>query len=148
MKTLTKDAVLTVALKLTENGNTTTSLDIKNELRNQGYWAEQREVSKLMNEIYNEDDNWAFIIDVDHRVYFYPMDTLTIDPGSLNNQSSNSMDARELQAPKDECWEVSCAGFPKQIYIGGEVTRNQARYYFAKMNGSDYTKTNAIRFHM
>ena len=48
MKTLTDSAVEHAALLLIEAYGKTTSLDVKNHLRNLGFWAEQRTVSEKM----------------------------------------------------------------------------------------------------
>jgi len=48
MKTFNDADIQAVVEQLTENGATTTNLDIKRELRNQGFWATQDLVSQWM----------------------------------------------------------------------------------------------------
>lgn len=58
---ITVDDVRTVALQLMEENGTTSNLEIKEELRRQGFWAEQHEVSTMMDEVQNDPEiEWAF----------------------------------------------------------------------------------------
>lgn len=54
MKVLTKDAVQLTATLLIHTNGTTTTLEVKELLREVGYKAAQQQVSDLMNEIYDE----------------------------------------------------------------------------------------------
>ncbi|MDW7692727.1 hypothetical protein R9C00_11665 [Flammeovirgaceae bacterium SG7u.111] len=68
MKTLTKDIVLNIAEGLMEiNGNTTT-LEVKNELRFQGYFAIQKDISFAMDALCYQYD-WTFIFNGSFRIY-------------------------------------------------------------------------------
>lgn len=67
-KTLTRDVVRDVAKDLLESNNTTTTLEIKQELRKQGYWAKQDDVSTHMDNIYF-NENWTYTDNGGHRVY-------------------------------------------------------------------------------
>lgn len=68
MKPLTKQAVRDAAEALfTENGQTTT-LDVKNRLRTNGYFALQQEVSVLMDEL-SQELSWEFMHNGAFRIY-------------------------------------------------------------------------------
>lgn len=56
-KATTKDDVKRVATDLIKMHGHTTSLDVKTELRNRGFWATQDEVALHMSHIY-KDLNW------------------------------------------------------------------------------------------
>ena len=53
---ITSDIVKEVAEKLMESNGQTTTLEVKKELRNRGYWAKQKEVSDLMFDLSNTED--------------------------------------------------------------------------------------------
>jgi hypothetical protein len=55
-KQLTKDITKKFFYSVIKKSNTATTLDIKNELRNNGYYALQKDVSEYMQEIASEED--------------------------------------------------------------------------------------------
>jgi hypothetical protein len=67
-KTLTKADVFDVASDLIEANGSTTTLDIKKELRNRGFFALQADVSDYMVQVCSEED-WDFTFNGAHRVY-------------------------------------------------------------------------------
>ena len=73
MKDLKQSDVTEVALQLIKDNLSTTNLDIKQELRGQGFWATQREVSNLMLTIV-EDENRTFKLmhnDLSDNLHYY-----------------------------------------------------------------------------
>jgi len=74
MKNLTKDAVKEAAEHLIEAFGTTTTLDVKNRLRQQGFQALQAEVSDLMDTLTNEEQ-WRFNHNGRYRVYRFGPDS-------------------------------------------------------------------------
>ena len=54
MKTIRKEIVKNVATQLISKNHTTTTLDVKNALWYEEYWATQSDVSDLMKELANE----------------------------------------------------------------------------------------------
>jgi hypothetical protein len=61
MKTVTREDVKQVALQeISKNGNTTT-LDVKNVLRSNGYWVTQEEVRNYMLDITSKDGEIEYI---------------------------------------------------------------------------------------
>ena len=75
-KQLRKEDVKNVAFLLMDlNGNTTT-LEIKDELRDMDYFAKQQDVSNLMIEIFNEnDDKLDFDFNGRYRTYYFKVDS-------------------------------------------------------------------------
>lgn len=53
MKSFTNNDVLVAAQKLIETNGSTTTLDVKNELRDQGFWAIQDDVAREMDVLEN-----------------------------------------------------------------------------------------------
>lgn len=80
-KTLTKADVFDVASDLIEQNGSTTTLDIKNELRKRGFFALQADVSQHMMDVCDEE-GWSFSVSGNHRVY--------TDNASANSTASTS----------------------------------------------------------
>ena len=68
MKTLTNDVVFQTAKEIIATKGYTTTLDVKNELRNQGYWATQHQVSGILFAEY-ASNGLDFSQAGDHRQY-------------------------------------------------------------------------------
>jgi hypothetical protein len=66
-----RDAVKAVALQLIRANGATTTLEVKNQLRNQGYLAYQEEVSLYMEALAWEE-GWEFEFNGRFRFYFFP----------------------------------------------------------------------------
>lgn len=70
-KELHKEDVKNVAFLLIELNKKTTTLEIKSELRDMDYFAEQATVSTFMNQIYLENDNLiTFDFNGRYRTYY------------------------------------------------------------------------------
>lgn len=109
---ITKDIVKDVAEDLMEKNGQTTTLEVKDELRNRGYWAVQDEVSNMMFDLGHEED-WDIQNDPTgtHRVYSNDEsddDTSIFTVNTSKNKSSGSSKSvsatskrgrRKLQAP-------------------------------------------------
>lgn len=74
MKTLTQEAVKEAAEDLIEAFGTTTTLDVKNKLRQQGFQAMQADVSRLMD-IVTAEEKWQFNHNGRYRVYRFGLDS-------------------------------------------------------------------------
>ncbi|HAS43304.1 MAG TPA: hypothetical protein DCS93_22685 [Microscillaceae bacterium] len=74
MKNLTKNAVKEAAEHLIEAFGTTTTLDVKNRLRQQGFQALQAEVSNLMDTL-TDEEQWRFNHNGRYRVYRFGPDS-------------------------------------------------------------------------
>ncbi|MFK7981673.1 MAG: hypothetical protein AB8G86_16945 [Saprospiraceae bacterium] len=69
LKSLDKHIVRTAAIRLMEQNYTTTTLEVKQLLRSQNYWAIQATISRWMDELAEEED-WYFETFNYHRNYF------------------------------------------------------------------------------
>ena len=69
LKSLDKAAVRAAALQLMEKNYTTTTLEVKQFLRSQNYWAIQATISRWMGELAEEED-WYYETFSHHRNYF------------------------------------------------------------------------------
>ena len=69
LKSLDKNAVRTAAIHLMERNYTTTTLEVKEFLRSQNYWAIQATISRFMDELAEAED-WYFENINYHRNYF------------------------------------------------------------------------------
>lgn len=89
-KQLTKSDVYDTAMDLIEDNGTTSTLEVKMELRNRGFFAKQADVSEFMLEIADEE-KWSFTYNGVHRVYTIDTATATVTSNqSLSNQLKNA----------------------------------------------------------
>lgn len=139
MKTIDKSKVLVAAVSLMVKQGSATSLEVKNELRKNGYNARQAEVRDLLNDLrqeesWNVSDNGTFKI--------YTPKTNSFKPTSPSSVAKTSSTATILTAPAKGCWEVNATTGSKVVYVNGSVTRSAARYAFVKnVPGTDYADT-------
>lgn len=70
-KLLRDEDVLRVAKALIKQADSTTTLDVKNALRNEGFWATQDVVSAVMND-YAEAGELVHDFGAPHRTYTLP----------------------------------------------------------------------------
>lgn len=68
-----KNIVKEIAELLINIKGETTTKDVKNELRNNNYYAIQKDVSQLLAEI-SEENNWTFTFNGEYRSYFIDKD--------------------------------------------------------------------------
>jgi len=107
--TVTKDAVRDVAEDLMRSNDTTTTLDVKTELRNRGYWATQPEVSKFLRELADEKD-YDFTTNGIYNVYSFA------DPASISSSSGQGSSlANKFQS-------LLSQGQPSQPTQGGPLS--------------------------
>lgn len=105
LKPINEQLIKETAMSLIQKCGSTTTLDIKKELRKQKYWATQRDISQIMMKFAN-DGIFSFTDNGMYRTYI-------LDPSDVPETS----------------YQCSLDGIVR-IYDG--VTRNQARYRFAK----------------
>lgn len=85
MKNIDKVAVFNAAVELMKSGANTTSLDVKQHLRKNGYWATQSNVSAFLQENQQEHD-WVADKSGPYVVYSLPVKT----------QSTNALDEAQI----------------------------------------------------
>lgn len=162
MKSLTIDDVKNVALDLISKNGSTTNLDIKNELRNQGFYATQTEISEIMD---NEHAGWGLTFSFNGMFRTYSTDNGQSSASSSNTSSFGGMNlpgsvstspaapkvripVQETNSPVAGDWKVFDAGNPSNIlyYLAGP-SRNAVRYAF--LSGSPvsvkYVDTRAVK---
>lgn len=71
MKQLSEEAILEAAEALMDEHGSTTTLDVKNRLRNQGYQAFQTEISQKMEKLC-QTESWQYRTQGRFRVYYLP----------------------------------------------------------------------------
>lgn len=154
-KQLTKQEVLRVANDLFLKNGKTTTLEVKTVLRNEGFWAEQSEVSSYMDQLHAQE-NWDFTTPGNHRVY-----TSTVNRGQTSSVASTSSvsprtnrkkgtkvnlspaatygDIANFDKSKHDknCWivkHVSASASPVVHIYPASETRDHVRCSYAKMN--------------
>lgn len=164
-KTLTIDDVKTVLVKLLDENETTTNLDIKNALREDGFFATQEAVSQFTNELYANDDpeGLDYSANGQYRTYFigdssddedlFATDDDEDDWLNVSDDEDDQSAPALITVPQDdeddqiqqdpefgnwEVWDKDNELLSNYFY---GVTRNQARYSFAKENNIEYTDT-------
>ena len=156
------------------NGNTTT-LDIKNELRDRGYWAQQGEVSSLMNEIYDKE-GWDFTTNGMHRIYFIINDVgphddedddeddgdpwwdIEEDDDQVSLQGGGGIAGDDVSQGGDDVsdgvvldgkvsgrWECYNGKDTRKEYMDGSMSRSRARWEYHKIVGMPYNIVRARR---
>ncbi len=121
---------------LLETNDEVTTLDVKNDLRAKGFWANQNDVSRaIWKFVQATAPKYSYDYSAGHRVYSVtPADQLIAAPGTVPVPVSKK--------PADiGDWEVfnrngANGANPSKTYLG--VTRNKARYDFAKEFGISY----------
>ena len=68
MRTLTPETVLNTAIALMHTHGTTTTLEVKTQLRNDGHWALQADVSLLMDQLARRE-GWHYQSTGRYRIY-------------------------------------------------------------------------------
>ena len=121
-KKLDKVAVLVEACTLMLNNGQTTTLEVKNSLRKQGYDARQADVSAFMAELSGEE-KWKAKDTGSYKVY---------EPGTTGLVVSKTTTvgirpATVLTTKTSGCWEMNSTTSSKVVYMNGSVSREKAR---------------------
>ena len=156
MKTLTKLDVLAIAAVLITSNGEVTTLEIKNEARNQGFWAKQLEVSKFVAELIFEDQLAVVNDNNIYRIYStgsaYTSNPVTAIPASTPvstvkhfNGTQTITKAITSNLLKAGDWEVSSTTHPDVLNYLGEMTRDEVRSAYAKATGAKFADTRSKR---
>lgn len=159
MQVIDKTDVLNAAKALIDTDGFTTTLDVKRELRAQSLWALQRDVSSLMEELY-EDGTLEFDDLGTHRSYRLvagQSGSPTQSVGRATTKSSNLAQAfvppttpiasLVIATPTPGCWE--CRANPRAncttvLYVSPAVhSRSRARWIFHVEAGISYNDARA-----
>lgn len=171
-KTLTKDDVQTVLLAYLVVHDTTTNLDIKKQLRIEGFYATQKQVSDFTDEIYVEGsiDNLDFDFNGTYRTYYlYDANDSLQDADEDEEYDEDEEDGEEEEDDNEEeddekeddeeeddeeeddgayrnkiaSWRVFDKDEPSNFTTIVNVTRNVARYVFAQQHQVKYFNVRA-----
>lgn len=151
-KTLTKDAVKIVAERLMFNLMAITTLEIKNELRKEGYWATQRQVSTFMRDLCIENN---YDSQTTGQYNIYRMKDNTNPPISiLDNINSVALthkvkgqDVITKDSPIDNDWIVTSVTKPTvTLYFDKNYKRDQVRNAYRSIIKVPIQVTRAKRF--
>lgn len=167
-KKLKESDVLEVTETLCKNNQTTTTLEVKNYLRRQGFFAKQQDISMLMDRLNDNGDvtwaesgsGWRIYSLVDPILQTKSQDVLgtsistspTPIPIPTNDSSNGDSNDDDNSSPKKtrkvkvgdwKCYLANpIVGVPfYESYIGENLTRNQARWKYTKqVDMNEYKK--------
>ena len=173
MKNLTKQDVLDAAQVLILANGQTTTLEIKNLLRSNDYFAKQAEVSTLVQELVDDDELEISGSNGIYRTYVSVTPLLDEDEDDDNNDTSNtSVPAVQTPVPtvstpvtaikhqdgnvtpakpipsgltKPGDWEVSSVDSNTVLYFLGDLTRDEVRGAYAKLEKQHFQSTRSTR---
>ena len=144
MKNLTDQAVIDIAKGLIAANGKTTTLEVKQGLRNDGFFATQSEVSMVLDSLYHYE-GLEFANNGMYREYFLAgaapasvIGTAMITTAKSFNKPVKvpSTPAVEVATPSIGDWKVFENGTPNNCkYYASGCSRNAARYAFAKGSG-------------
>jgi len=151
--TPTKDQVKAAAEKLAEVNGTITTLEVKNELRTQDFFATQAFVSQVMDELCSEN-SWNFHYNGTYREYtdLIPVANITstttsptsIDEVTLKDHDRTVHIIDVLNNPVTDGWVGYSAGCPN-AYFDTTCTRDIARRAYSKLYNVDFNDVRAKR---
>jgi hypothetical protein len=131
---------------LAEEGDVTT-LDVKNSLRKK-FWVNQNEVSRAVWDfVQAQSPKFSFRYENGHRVYFLAQNATAGTVGSGYNSPLYDPKSVAFNRPKAKRapaigdWSIDARGFSSAPVQYKGMTRNQARYDFAKTYGVKYIYT-------
>lgn len=137
-----KDDVRSAFIDLLEEHGETTSLDVKKELRRNGFWATQEKVTGLMREVADEE-GIDFTFNGTYRTYYEDSQVIPPPNSALTNlfNSTKSM-TQDLSTdnPVQGDWEVRDVNdIASTVYYESSLTAGQAKYQYCKLTGVDFT---------
>jgi len=138
MENLTKQAVCDVAQTLINTNGSTTSLDVKQGLRIQNYWADQSTVSGHLQELAEEHD--------------WDVTTGRFNTYRLSEEEDDEDDAAAAAAAQNVAPVVTLNNNPSWVAFSNDGdnprilsvdTRSKARTAYAKSTGLHYNQVRA-----
>jgi len=145
---LTKQEVIDVAKELIlENGSTST-LEVKNQLRDNGvkeHYAYQQNVSDLMNEL-NDDNELSFTFNGgtyrEYKLSNIPTINLTLKAKIIKAKTRKISIITQLQNPHTGCWiAYDKDGIEHNIYFDENISRGKVRVAYKNLTGIHYNKS-------
>jgi len=161
-QTLDRSDIEDIFNELIDENGQATSLEVKNELRNRGFWATQAIVGVAIREIADEQGNdWDF--NGVYRTYREVGQSTLMSPTSVQagvpsglvsvGGSSASKPKRNPASPQDRepvdnptsgDWECSDLG-SNPVFFKSSLTGPQARYAYALETDTTYVNVRSIR---
>ena len=163
LKTTTRDDVKRVALELIDKNGNTSTLDVKLQLRKEGYYATQNLISGFMTDIINEvgldaSNNGRYRTISHSNVSAV---NTAIDSNDDDNDDTvqttdyksgkryirrDGVELVSLSQPAPGDWVLSDArGLSESLVFDGRFTRDQVRQAYANINGMLFTDTRSER---
>ena len=161
MKKLSKVAVMLTAIELMKDQGTTTTLEVKEALRVEGYFAKQVDVSTLMFKIAQEED-WVIDSSGIFRVYSLDSDYMAAGAGTVGINGSvplrsstikhrNGCEIDVIELGEDEeidgDWMVE-SNTELPMFFSQIYTRDEVRSAYAKLNNVSFAKVRSSRITM
>jgi hypothetical protein len=149
-KTLEKTDIESVFEDLLDKNSQTTSLEVKEELRNKGFWATQAVVGTELRKIADEKEcDWNF--NGTYRIYYEPgtlMSPTSVQTVTVTSSPPKLPIPNDLRDPitnpvKDD-WEVSCIG-QDVMYFSGKLRAGQAKSLYVQSTEADFLDVRVLR---
>jgi hypothetical protein len=139
---------------LNKNGQTT-SLEVKEELRNRGFWATQAVVGTTLQEI-AEDNDVPFDFNGVYRTYYQPGTQMSPTPATAPatsvapaappvRQPVNPQDRDPLATAEVGAWQCTTADGSNPLYFKSTLSAEQARYSYHLVTGEAYVNVRSKR---
>ena len=170
--TVTKEDVRVAALRLLAVNGQTTTLEVKNHLRNHpstnSLKSNQDEISALMAEV-SKEEGWDIDSSGDYRIYSinptaihftnnannatvvamtpvvqHPAATTTPAVPTATTSINGITHKSRTQAVAGD-WEVNATTTSLVIYMDGSLSRDKVRSYFSKLTGEKFQDTRTRR---
>jgi len=152
LKTLDRSEIKDVFNELLEENSQTTSKEVKEELRNRGFWATQAIVGVALQEISDEQDIvWDF--NGVYRTYYNKQGTqmsptpalvgaqpnlVSVSTPRAKRTPASPQDREPIDTPNIGDWECNNLNGTPILYFKSILTAPQARYAYALQTGVDY----------
>lgn len=130
-----RGVIKVVFAELLRHKDSVTTLDVKKALREDGYRVTQSEVSAACAEYYREHANegniWRYF-KINHFVYQGNVPTQEVAPEAPRKAEPATQEERD--------WWVFHDNYRSPVALMENMTRNQARYQYAKKHHVKYTE--------
>jgi len=149
----TKDEVKEKFLALLKNEGQITSLEIKDALRKDGFWATQMTIGPMIHKIADEDNiHWDF--NGTYRTYYYKVAVTQTSTGlisanhtTVKPKSIDPKDKEPLDTPEDGCWECKVPGLSFYVmYFTSKLTAGQARSAYQYITSANYVDIRSRKY--
>lgn len=145
MKNLTRTDVFFTAFELIKLNGQTTSLEVKNELRTQDFYAIQKDVSKFLYEL-GETNELQFTTNGLYRIYILSKPSTNVADlcqlGYTTKKGNKVLVITKAEASSGDVYayaiDPSSGALHELYFAAGTYSRSIARYAFQKITGINY----------